>query len=95
MPVIDDPGLLARDCTLLEGDTSVHAIAREKWPDSVKKLSPVSVMREANGIFITTAGDSGAVSRGYAIAVFKPGNNAHYTITDTPYPKIYRFDFKP
>jgi len=33
--------------------------------------------------------------RGYAVAIFKPGNDAHYTLTDTPYSKIYVFDFKP
>ncbi len=95
MPVIDDPNLLASDCTLLEGDTTVHAIAKEKWPDSIRKLNPVSVTREGNGIFITTAEAAGGASRGYVVAIFKPGDTARYTIRDTSFSKIYRFDSKP
>ncbi len=92
---MDDPALLARDCAVLGADTTPHPIARELWPDSVKKLNPVSVSREENGIFITIIGTSDTSSQGYAVAVMKPADNAHYTITDTPYAKIYRFDFKP
>jgi len=95
MPVIDDPALLARDCQRLSADTTVHGIAKDQWPDSIKKLNPASVTREENGIFITIAAGAGVGNRGYVVAIFKPGDNAHYTITDTPYSKIYRFDFKP
>jgi len=95
MPAIDDPALLAMDCQRLSADTTVHAIAKDQWPDSIKKLNPASVTREENGIFITIATEAGAGSRGYVVAIFKPGDNAHYTITDTPYSKIYRFEFKP
>jgi len=95
MPAIDDPGLLAMDCQRLSADTTVHAITKDQWPDSIKKLNPASVTREENGIFITIAGGDGVANRGYVVAIFKPGDNAHYTISDTPYSKIYRFDSKP
>jgi hypothetical protein len=95
MPAIDNPGLLAMDCQRLSADTTVHAIAKDQWPDSIKKLNPASVTREETGIFIAFSPGSGVGSRGYVVAIFKPGDNAHYTITDTPYSKIYRFEFKP
>lgn len=93
--VIDDPALLSRDCQRLSADTTVHAIAKDQWPNSIKALNPVAVTREDNGIFITLAADAGGSSRGYVVAIFKPGDTAHYAITDTPYSKIYRFEFKP
>ena len=92
---IDDPAQLARDCTTLEGGATVHKIAKEQWPDSIKKLNPASVTREENGIFITMSEQPGGGGKGYVFAIFKPGDTAHYTINDTPYAKIYRFEFKP
>ena len=95
MPAIDDPAQLATDCTALQADTTIHAIPKEKWPDSVAKLDPVSVLREGNGIYIRTFEGPDGHAKGYVFAIFKPGDSAHYKISDSPYSRIYRFDFTP
>jgi len=90
-----DPAQLLRDCDALLAGENVYSIESGKWSDSIRKLKPISVTKEKAGIYITTFAETGVGARGYVVAHNKPANAEHLVISDTSYPNIYRFDFKP
>lgn len=93
VPDVADSAQLLSECQPFFAAAMDAPIPKEQWPDSVKKLDPVSIVHTDSGVLITTSTANG--NHGYLIAFFKPANNPQYTLTDTPHPKIYRFDAKP
>jgi hypothetical protein len=92
LPPIDDPARLTKDCDVLLADPK--ATSANNWPDSIVKLHPVMVEKEGGAIWITTFAQTGVGAWGYVVCHSKPGG-AHYSISETAYAGIYRFDFKP
>jgi hypothetical protein len=95
LPAIDNPTQLTADCDALLQDPALTMLDQDKWPDSIKKLSPVMVNKEGAGIYITTFAETGIGACGYVVSHTKPADTDHYSVSATPYPNIYRFDFKP
>ncbi len=96
LPLITDAPQLVKDSQALAITTPAgHQIPPDRWPTSIKTLNPVFVSREADGLHITTYAETGEGARGYVIAPTAPPDNDHFTFSPTPYPQIYRFDFKP
>ena len=95
LPAIDNPTQLTTDCEPLLQDAALTTLEKDKWPDSIKKLNPVMVNKDGQGIYITTFAETGIGARGYVVAHEKPLSTDHYSISETSYPDIYRFDFKP
>jgi hypothetical protein len=95
LPAIDNPTQLTTDCDSLLQDTTLTTIDEGKWPDSIKRLNPVMVDKEGEGIYITTFAATGIGACGYVVSHTKPPDTDHSQISTTSYPNIYRFDFKP
>ena len=54
LPRIDDPKLLAADGASLLAVTGIHTIDRSQWPESIRKLAPLNVVKTGDTIIITT-----------------------------------------
>ncbi len=95
LPAISDSGRLSSDCQELLGTSATDTIDASQWPDSIKSLKPLPVIRNGNTIYITTFAQTGVGARGYAVGREKPQPPDHYVISSTSYPNIYRFEVLP
>jgi hypothetical protein len=92
LPPIDKPDQLVRDCDALLAGTSIDSA---NLPDSIRVLNPVAVDRGENYIMITTFAHEGAGARGYVVSRQANLQIAHYKLTASAYPNIFRFELLP
>jgi hypothetical protein len=94
LPTIEEPAQLLHESDALSATEKIGSIPANKWSGSILKLKPDSVTKEETGIYITTFAQTGVGARGYVVADHKPADSTHLVISDTPYPNIYRFDYR-
>ncbi len=95
LPSIENPDRLVKDCDALLIGSPNSKIDPAQWPASIHSLNPTLVEREENYIIITTFAQTGIGTRGYMISRQNNFQVAHYKITPSQYPNIYRFEFVP
>ena len=94
LPPIDDPRVLAADGNALLAVAGVHTIDKSLWPESVRKLSPLNVVKTGNTIIITTSASTGGSVKGYAICHGTPVSE-RFAFAPTTSPDIFTFEFVP
>ena len=94
LPPIDDPRVLAADGNALLAVAGVHTIDKSLWPESVRKLSPLNVVKTGNTIIITTSASTGGAVKGYALCHGIPVSE-RFSFAPTSSPDIFTFEFVP